>query len=115
MATMSLAVVNSTGCFTQQRAADNSDEMSREDWQAQVTASRARAETMRRERRSLSPQQPTVEEIAQQNSRQVLEDDSLLPGDIISTNRDCFSFRARRMGAESPAISCASADQQGRG
>src|SRR5262252_14723 len=102
MATMSLAVVNSTSCFAQQRHADNSVEMSREDWQARVTASRARAETMRRERRSLAPQQPTVEEIAQQNSRQVLEDDSLLPGDTISTNRGLFQFQGSPDGSRKP-------------
>jgi len=102
MATMSLAVVNSTGCFAKQRAADNPVEVSREDWQAQVTASRARADTMRRERRSLAPQQPTVDEIAQQNSTQVLEDDSLLPGDIISTNQGLFQFQGSPDGSRKP-------------
>jgi hypothetical protein len=99
---MNLAILNSVGCFAQNRAADNPAEMSREDWQAQITASRARAEAMRREHRRFVVRQPTKEEIAERNSKRVLEDDSLLPGDIISTNQGLYQFQGSPEGDRKP-------------
>jgi hypothetical protein len=89
---MNLAMLSSQG-FGQEGATDYLPEMSREDWQARVNASRARAELMRHEQRSFAIEQPTIEEIAERNSRRILEDDSLLPGDIVSTDRGLFQFR----------------------
>ena len=48
-------------------------EVSREQWQAQVKAARARSETIRRERRFVVPAPPTPEDLAEEASRRVLE------------------------------------------
>jgi hypothetical protein len=47
---------------------------------------------MRLERRSFIPLPPTPDEIAAEASKQVLEDESLRRGDIVSTNRGLFRF-----------------------
>jgi hypothetical protein len=64
----------------------------REDWQSRVKASRDRIELMRREHRSFVPP-PTQDEIAGAASTLVLEDDTLLPGDIVSTSHGLLLFR----------------------
>jgi hypothetical protein len=89
---VNFAMPSSQG-FGQEGATGYLPEMSREDWQARVNASRAQAELMRHERRRFAIEQPTAEEIAERNSRRILEDDSLLPGDIVSTDRGLFQFR----------------------
>jgi len=67
--------------------------MSREQWQARIKAARERSDTVRRERRFFVPPQPTAEELAEELSRRVLEDDSLRPGDVVSTNRGLFRYQ----------------------
>jgi hypothetical protein len=95
IATTSFAALGSTGCLSQELGAEDSVEVSRQEWQAKVRASRARADVMRHERRGLVPQAPTPDELAKEASRRALEDDSLLPGDIVSTNRGLFQFRGQ--------------------
>jgi hypothetical protein len=68
-------------------------QISREQWQTQVKAAREQSETIRRGRRHLIPQAPTAEELAEDVSCRVLEDDSLRPGDVVSTNRGLFRFQ----------------------
>ncbi len=68
-------------------------QISREQWQPQIKAARERSEAIRRERRHVIPQAPTAEELAEEVSRRVLEDDSLRPGDVVSTNRGLFRFQ----------------------
>ena len=68
-------------------------EMSRQEWQAQVKASRQQAELMRREHRNFVPQPPTQDELDAEASQKILQDDSLVPGDIVSTSRGLFRFR----------------------
>ena len=80
-------------CGAQERADQDPAEMSRQQWQAQIKAARERSETIRRERRFFAPLPPTVEELAEQASRRVLEDDSLRPGDVVSTNRGLYRFQ----------------------
>jgi hypothetical protein len=65
--------------------------MSWEEWQAHVKAAREQADMMRRERKSIA-QPPTPDEMAEEASKRALEDDSLRPGDIISTDRGLFRF-----------------------
>ena len=60
---------------------------------ARVKSSRERAEVWRRERGTFVPQPPTADEIAEESSRRALEDSSLQPGDIVSTNRGLFQFQ----------------------
>jgi len=88
-----LAALGAKGGIAQERPAEVPLEASRAEWQAEIKASRERADQMRRERRSFIPQAPTPQEIAAEASRRALEDDSLLPGDIVSTERGLYQFR----------------------
>jgi hypothetical protein len=88
-----LVLLSSSNCSAQGLSIDERPEVSREEWQAHVRASRERADLMRRERRSFAPRAPTPEEIAEEATRRALEDDSLLPGDIVSTSKGMFQFR----------------------
>lgn len=94
IAIINLAMVPfSAGCRAQERQAVNPSEPGREEWQARVKTSREHVDLMRRQHRSFVPQQPGPDEMAEAASRQVLEDDSLLPGDIVSTNHGLFRFQ----------------------
>jgi hypothetical protein len=66
--------------------------MSRGEWQAHVKASRERLDLMRRERKSFVAPPPSQDEIAEAASKKVLND-TLVPGDIVSTTRGLFRFR----------------------
>ena len=107
IATVSLTAGLSIGCCAQERATADTTKVSREEWQARVKASRERLDLrrqeltrernkkidlMRRERKSMVAPSPTPDEIAEAASRQVL-DDTLLPGDIVSTKAGLFRFR----------------------
>jgi len=98
----SLAAVFSIDCRAQERAAADPSELSREEWQAHVKASRERVDLMRRDHGSLMPRQPTPDELAEAASRRVFEDDSLLPGDIVSTNQGLFRFKGSPDGERKP-------------
>lgn len=91
---LQLAVLASTTCLAQDRPTGDGPEMSRAEWQAQLKASRERADLMRRERKGgYVDQAPSPDDIAEEASRRVLEDDSLLPGDVVSTRRGLFRFQ----------------------
>jgi hypothetical protein len=92
IATVSLTAGLSIGCCAQEHATADTAQMSREQWEAQVKASRERVGLMRRERKSLVAPPPTQDEIAEAASKRVLEDD-LRPGDIVSTKAGLFRFR----------------------
>ena len=92
IATVSLTASLPIGCFAQGRATANTTQMSREEWQAHVKASRERLRLMRREGKSLIAPPPTQDEIADAASRRVVEDD-LRPGDIVSTKAGLLRFR----------------------
>ena len=92
IATVSLTASLSIGCYAQEGATVDTTQMSREEWQAHVKASRERLGLMRRERKSLVAPPPTQDEIAEAASKRVLEDD-LRPGDIVSTKAGLFRFR----------------------
>jgi hypothetical protein len=97
-----LVTLHSASVPAQEREENGPSEMSREEWQAHVKVSRQRAETMRREGRRFVALPPTADEIAAEASRRILEDDSLQPGDIISTNRGLFRFRGDPDGERKP-------------
>jgi hypothetical protein len=92
IATVSLTASLSIGCYAQESATVDATQMSREEWQAHVKASRERLGLMRRERKSLVAPPPTQDEIAEAASKRALEDD-LRPGDIVSTKAGLFRFR----------------------
>lgn len=103
MAICGLAALLSMPCVAQERPEqDPSEKISREQWQAQIRASRERSEIARRERRFFVPPPPTAEELAEEASRRALEDDSLRPGDVVSTNRGLFRFQGTPDGERKP-------------
>jgi hypothetical protein len=85
--------LHSANCPAQERTKEGLSDVSREEWQDHVKASRQQAEAMRRQGRRFVPLPPTVDEIAEEATRRILEDSSLQPGDIISTNRGLFRFQ----------------------
>jgi len=91
-ATIGLAMVWSMSCPAQNRPLDDPSQLSRDEWQAQVKASWDRLDAMRREHRRFAPRTPTPEERAEEASRRILEDESLMPGDVVSTNHGLFRF-----------------------
>ncbi len=106
IAAAGLAACLSSGCFAQEDGTADTANMTREEWQAHVKASRERLsrmrleqtreakkqiDMMRRDRKSFVAPPPTQDERAEAASRQVLED-NLVPGDIVSTRNGLFRF-----------------------
>lgn len=82
------------GVRAEQGQADEASLMTREEWQAQLRRSRENANLMRQKARTSPPfQQPTLDELAKEATKRVLEDESLMPGDIVSTNHGLFRYR----------------------
>ena len=101
-AAIGLALLYSTHCSAEETLGPDPFQMSREEWQAHVSALRQQAETMRHERKAFTPLLPTPDEIAEQASRRILDDGSLQPGDIVSTNRGLFRFQGSADGERKP-------------
>lgn len=92
-----------TCCLAQQPPESEPSQITRQEWRERVEASRRTAAPMRHVRRNdIAPPPPTLEEIAEEATRRVLEDDSLMPGDIVSTNRGLFRFRGDPDGERRP-------------
>jgi len=71
-------------------------EISREQWIAQVQEARRKAREAAAERRkNFVPEVPSQADEERRASERVLTDDSLQPGDIVSTNRGLFIFRGQ--------------------
>ena len=71
---------------------DNSDDlpsMTREQWKARIEAAKARIQEMRREGKSFIP--PPEQDLL----RRILEDGTLVYGDIVATERGIFQFIGR--------------------
>lgn len=103
VATAGLMIMMSSADFSAQaHPLDDPYETSREEWRIQINAARARLDTMRRERKSLVPRAPTPEEVAEEASRRILEDESLRPGDVVSTNQGLFQFQGSHNGERRP-------------
>lgn len=69
--------------------------LSREQWRANVEEARRRIDQMRREGRSFSPPAQSAADARREMSQRVLEDDSLRPGDIVSTDQGLLIFKGR--------------------
>ena len=52
-----------------------------------------RLDTMRREQLPFAPHAPTPDELAEQASRSIRADASLMPGDVASTDQGLFRFQ----------------------
>src|SRR5215469_6011774 len=95
IASACLATIFSVDCRAQK---NDPSQIDRAKWQEQVQAARKRLELMRRQHSSFLPQEPSRDEIAETASKRALEDDSLQPGDIISTTHGLFRFRGASNG-----------------
>ena len=79
---VSLLMLAFAGAFLRDAAAQSAEErepprLTREQWLAEIEASRRRSDQMRIERRSFAPPAPTEDEIAREAFQRALEDDSL--------------------------------------
>jgi hypothetical protein len=77
-------------------------ELTREEWKARIEAARRRAEDSRRDHVIAAPAPPTETAKEEELSRRAIEDDSLQPGDIVSTNRGFFRFKGRPLEPRQP-------------
>lgn len=103
LAIVHLAALGPIACPAQELPDGAPVEMSREQWQDTLKVSRERADLMRRERKGLPAYQPpSANQLAEEASRRILEDDSLLPGDIVSTNRGLLRFQGSAERARKP-------------
>jgi len=102
LATIGSVAIYTVCCLAEDRTEYDPAQMSREQWKNQITSARQRAEEARRQRRSFVPRQPSAEEIAEEASRRAFKDDSLRPGDVISTNRGFFRFQGLPEGERKP-------------
>jgi len=93
IAVIGLGILQSEICAGQDAAENDPSQISREEWQARVKASQQRADVTRRDHRVAAPQPRRPEDMDEEASRRVLEDDSLAPGDIVSTRQGLFEFR----------------------
>src|SRR4051812_6847868 len=76
--------------------------ISREQWRANVEEARRRIDQMRREGRSFAPPTESAADASKEMFQRVLEDDSLRPGDIVSTDRGLLIFKGRSSGEPGP-------------
>jgi hypothetical protein len=97
-----MMIMWSMGCSAQDRLSDDPSEIIRDEWQTQIKTAREHLEAMRRERKSLAPRTLTAEEVAAEASQRVIEDESLMPGDIVSTSQGLFQFKGSRNGGRRP-------------
>lgn len=93
LATIASVAICSVHCLAENSTEDDPAQMSRKEWKNQVASARQKAEEARRQRRGFVPQPPTAEELAEEASARAFKDDSLRPGDVISTNRGFFRFQ----------------------
>jgi hypothetical protein len=93
VAVIGLGMLQAAVCAGQDAAENDPSQMSRGEWQARVKASQQRADVMRREHKLVVPQPRRPEDMDEEASRRILEDDSLAPGDIVSTRQGLFEFR----------------------
>ncbi|MGY4626735.1 hypothetical protein [Bradyrhizobium sp. USDA 4486] len=92
--------ISTTGSMAESQASDPvaspDSHISRQDWKRRIEQARSRAEQARREWRQNAPLRTFVsdppEKIA---TERVLSDDTLQPGDIVSTDKGFFVFLGR--------------------
>jgi hypothetical protein len=66
-------------------AQEDGDNLTREQWQAQVDRARQRVEQIRREGKFVDQDEPSPQEIDREIAKRALDDDDLRPGDVVST------------------------------
>jgi hypothetical protein len=69
--------------------------VSREQWLADIEATRRRIEDRRREGRSFASPVPSDEGVARETFQRILEDDSLRAGDIVAASRGLLIFKGQ--------------------
>jgi hypothetical protein len=75
---------------------DDSASMTREQWKARIETAKARVQEMRREGKSFIP--PANDDLL----RRILDDGTLVYGDIVATEQGIFQFIGRSEGPHSP-------------
>lgn len=76
--------------------------VTRDAWKERVSKAKARAEQMRRERRSFIATPPSEAELEERRMRDALTDPGLRPGDVIATRRGLLQFRGSPDGERRP-------------
>ena len=109
IATVSLTPSLSIGCCAQERATADTTQMSREEWQAHVKASRERLGLIRREGKSLVAPPPTQDEIDEAASKRVLEHD-FAPAISCRPKQGYSDFEDHQIESENPRTSNGSAE-----
>jgi hypothetical protein len=66
-------------------AQEDADNLTREQWQAQVDRARQRVEQIRREGKFVDQEEPSPQEIDREIAKRALDDEDLRPGDVVST------------------------------
>jgi hypothetical protein len=73
-------------------AEEDGDNLTREQWQAQVDRARQRVEQIRREGKFVDQEEQSPQEIDREIAKRALEDDDLRPGDVVSTANGFVRF-----------------------
>jgi hypothetical protein len=68
------------------------ERQTREEWQAQVERARQRVEQIRREGTFVDQENQSPQVIAKETARRALNDEDLLPGDVVSTENGFLRF-----------------------
>jgi hypothetical protein len=94
LVTASIATPIHSLCMAQKLFSDDQTKITREEWLRRVENSRQRLKAIRSENRGLISTK-SYQEVEQENSHQATSDDSLKPGDIVSTTRGLMIFKGR--------------------
>lgn len=66
-------------------AQEDGDNLTREEWQAQVDRARQRVEQIRRDGKFVDQEDQSPQEIDREIAKRALDDEDLRPGDVVST------------------------------
>ena len=95
MVVLAVGVLLLRPALAQDESEPDQTRISREQWRANVEAARRRVDQMRREGRSFAPPAQSAADASSELFQKFLDDDSLRPGDIVSTDRGLLIFKGR--------------------
>jgi hypothetical protein len=73
-------------------AEEDGDNLTKEEWQAQVDRARQRVEQIRREGKFVDQEDQSRQEIDREIAKRALDDEALRPGDVVSTESGFVRF-----------------------
>jgi hypothetical protein len=100
---LSFGVPLSRPSFAQDESEPDQALISREQWRANVEEARRRVDQIRREGSRFAPPPQSAADASSELFQKLLEDDSLRPGDIVSTDRGMLIFKGRSSGEPGPS------------